>query len=511
MGRLLDMLMAMGCFALISALWLSALGLLTSVLIQSLYAFDPLDPPAWRGLHIAFLQGGTVPLGFFFSLAASLLLAGAGEIAILWRLPSIAAAMPSPRLPRVPLPRPRAPKRKAVEPVPRAQPAMPSSFTSPSPSPTASPPPPETTPPLEMSTERKNPTDAAILGRILALFDVWNEPPPAWMAEALRDEVVLLSPDAWPTLESLGPQGLDLLATLQAHGMLPESPAALRAIGEVETVLRAGIAADVEAGGDGAPLPLLTLAAAWLCEALENFLAAQADPEGRPERLDMARTMFDQSLRGMAEADWASLDQFPEKANRVRVLTDRLREDLRRPAAARPAPVPAPDSAPQSPVEAIIALLKQFGFALEAAVAGDQAPLLAQREDLLLLVQAVDLRGGAWRLPEGLLGPWAGGDAPLSPSPGRQLWQQMARRRLRQADARPLAGLLVLQGGRIDQEDVLAAIVAADRRRSGIGLAWLAEGSNALPSLRQELSDLRERALQDRRRERSADHSAATP
>ncbi len=111
MGRLLDILMAMGCFALISALWLAALGLLTSVLMQSLYAFNPLDPPAWKGLHAAFLQGGTVPLGFFFCLAGVFLLAGAGEIVILWRLPSIAAAMPSPHPPHFALPWLRAPKR----------------------------------------------------------------------------------------------------------------------------------------------------------------------------------------------------------------------------------------------------------------------------------------------------------------------------------------------------------------------------------------------------------------
>jgi len=323
----------------------------------------------------------------------------------------------------------------------------------------------------------------------------------------LRDEIVLLSPDAWPTLESLGSQGLDLLVTLQAHDMLPESPAALRAIGEVETVLRAGLAAGLEAGAEpSAPLPILTLAASWLCEALENFLAAQADQMVPPERLAMAQTMLGQALRGMGEADWTSLDQFPERAGRVRVLTDRLREDLRRPGAAKPAASPA------NPLETIISLLKQFGFALEAASpGGDQGPLLAEREDLRLLLHAIDLRNGDWHLPEGLLGPWATDSVHLSPSPGRQLWQQMARRRLRQPDPRPLAGLLVLHGGRVGQEDLLAGIVAADRRRSGIGLAWLTHHPGALPSLQDELAGLRDRALKERQRERSAHHSAAAP
>lgn len=507
MGRLLDILMAMGCFALISALWLAALGLLTSVLMQSLYAFNPLDLPAWKSLHAGFQQGGTVPLGFFLYGMAALLLAGAGEIAILWRLPSIAAAMPSPQLPRLALPRLRAPalpKRKPSR--PRTEPVMP---PAPPPQPPSPPPAPAAAPMTERPVETETLSDSAILARILALFEVWNEPPPAWMAEALRDEVVLLSPDAWPTLESLGNQGLDLLVTLQAHDMLPESAAALRAIGEVETVLRAGIAAELGAAADpAAPLPMLTLAASWLCEALENFLSAQADPKILPERLDMAQAMLGQALRGMTEGDWTSLDQFPEKASRVRVLTDRLREDLRRPAAAKPALAPSP----ADPIETIIALLKQLGFSLEAGSPGTgRAPFLAQREDLLLLLHAVDLRNGDWHLPEGLLGPWATDMIRLSPSPGRQLWQQMARRRLRQPDPRPLAGLLVLHGGSIDQEEELAGIVAADQRRSGIGLAWLAQGSGALPSLQEELADLRNRALREQHRERSVDHSAASP
>ena len=497
MGRILDALMAAGCFALISGLWLSALGLLTTVLMRGLYAFDALDLSAWRSLYAGFLQGATVPLGFFLYGSAAVLLAGAGEIAILWRLPSIAASMPSPRLT---LPRPRRPRLfRRGRPRPRAEPVMP-------PPPSVSPPPPTTAPVIEAPAE-KGLSDAVVLARILALFEVWNEPPPAWMTEALRDEVILLSPDAWPTLESLGSQGLDLLVTLQAHDMLPESPAALRAIGEVEGILRAGIAAGIDANEPVAAMPVLTLAASWLCEALENFLAAQADPKILPDRLVMAQSMLDQAMRGMSEADWASLDQFPEKASRVRVLTDRLREDLRRPPFAKPAAV-----ASASPIETIIALLKQFGFTIDGGSAGgDQAPLLAQREDLLLLLQAIDLKNGGWRLPEGVMGPWSTDGMSLEPSPGRQLWQLMARRRLRHPDPRPLAGLLVLHGGEVEREDLLAGIVAADRRRSAVGLAWLAAGPGALPSLQEELADAREHALKERRRDRSADHSAAPP
>jgi len=263
MGRLFDILMALGCFALISALWLAALGLLTSVLMQSVYAFNPLDLAAWQSLAAGFRQGGAVPLGFFLTIAAALLLASTGEIAILWRLPGIAAAMPVPHLPHLAWPRLRAPvlaRPKAAR--PRAEPLMPPPPSPPPPPPAPAPP---SASPADRPAEAAPPADSVVLARILALFEVWNEPPPAWMAEALRDEIVLLSPDAWPTLESLGSQGLDLLVTLQAHGMLPESPAALRAIGEVETLLRAGIAAGIEGGAEPAsPLPILTLAASWL-------------------------------------------------------------------------------------------------------------------------------------------------------------------------------------------------------------------------------------------------------
>jgi hypothetical protein len=93
-------------------------------------------------------------------------------------------------------------------------------------------------------------------------------------------------------------------------------------------------------------------------------------------------------------------------------------------------------------------------------------------------------------------------------SPGRQLWQQLARRRLRQADPRPLAGLLVLHGGQIEDEDLLAKIVAADRRRGLIGLAWLGERSAFLPDLRRELTELPDRLVARRHHDPSASRAA---
>jgi len=507
MDRFFHALMALACFLLISALWLAALGLLTTVLMQVLYGFSAGSLSAWKSLYLAFQQGGTIPLGFFLYGLAAVLLAGAGEIVILWRLPSIVSAMPSPSLPRIRLPRivsrshrPRTPKDRA-EPV--MQPIRVPAPPPPAPVMPAAPAPPPPAP--EPDPREGRISDSAIIARIMALFDVWNEPPPAWMAEALRDEVVLLSPDAWPTLESLGSQGLNLLVTLREHDMLPESPAALRAIGEIESLLQTNVGAGLAHAAAETPAPALTLAASWLCEAVDNVLTAQAESGTQPDRVPMAQTMFDRALRSMSDADWASLDLFPEKAGRVRVLSDRLREDMR---GTGPRPVPPPSN----PAEAVIALLKQFGFVLDAALpTPEQGPLLARRDDLLLLLQIIDLREGNWHMPKGLLGPWLSGTPETGNSPARLLWQHLARRRLRQDDLKPLVGLLVVHGGRIEQEDRLAELVAADRRRSGIGVAWLTGSSGPLPSLERELATLPDRVREERRRGHLADHSASSP
>lgn len=518
MERLFGLLMTTGWFALLSLLWLGAVSLSALLLLQQLFAFNPLLPASWHMLIQGFQNGQAVPLGFILLCFALAALALIGEVAILWRLPAIVARLPSFALPHLHFSLPKLPARrprvaKVIEPTLAPAPAPP-------PQPTAAPLP----PPAPAAKETPETNDSAVLARILALFEVWNEPPPSWMAEALRDEIHLLSPDAWPTLETLGSHGLDLLVTLQEHGMLPESQAALQAIGQVEMVLRAGLAAEAALPETAASIPMLTLPASWLCEALENFLAAQEDPRSPPEQLAMAQEMLEQGMRGMGEEDWASLDLFPEKARRVRVLTDQLREDMRKKSPPKPAasamaepspPAPPPESepvsAPLDPIQSIIALLERFGFALERGGPGlAEAPLLAQRPDLLLLLQLIDLKRKSWRMPQGLLGSWFSQDEDVI-SPGRQLWQLLARRRLRHADARPLAGLLILHGGKVEQVELIAQMVAADRRRSNIGLALIEDIATPLPALERELRDLTERTIRDRSARRSEDYSAAQP
>jgi hypothetical protein len=500
MERLLFILSATAWFGLISSLWFGAVSLSALILLQQQFAFDPLLAASWQALTAGFQRGQAIPLSFILICLALLTLGLIGEAAILWRLPIILARLPALALPSFALPRLALRLAKLRRPglgKPRAQaPAAPVQRAVP----TAVPPPPE---PVAAAASQS--ADSATLARILALFELWNEPPPSWMAAALRDEIDLLSPDAWPTLETLGSHGLDLLLTLQAHGMLPESQASLDAIGKVGTALRAGLAAETGLPEVASPLPPLTLAASWLCEALENFLAAQQDQRSPSEPLAMAQSMLEAAMRGMRDDDWASLDLFPEKASRVRVLTDRLREDMRKTGPAKPAPPPI------TPIEAIMALLDRFGFSLEQRGPGSAgAPFVAQRPDLILFLHLVDLRQKSWSLPQGPLGPWQSEEDAMSP--GRQLWQLLARRRLlRRADGRPLAGLLILKDGRIEEEGRLADLVLAERRRSAIGLAWLEAADASQPTLERALNDLTEQAARERAAVRCADNHAALP
>lgn len=501
MERVFGLFVATGWFTLISALWLGGICLAAVSLLQRMFTFNPLQPASWRLLYQGFQSGQSIPLSFFLICLSLAILAAIGEMALLLRLPAIISRLPSLSLPHFFFRLPGWPPRKARAPA-NTEPgftAKPTPISVPSPAP-------EPPPAVE---EPATSNDSAILARILALFEVWNEPPPSWMAEALRDEIHLLSPGAWPTLESLGGQGLELLATLQEHGMLPESQIALKAIGEVETALRTGLAAEAAIETAAPPLPILTLGASWLCEALENYLALRETPRPPQDQLAMARTMLDRAMRGMKEEDWASLDQFPEKAGRVRVLTDQLREDLRQAPAPAPVPEAKPSRTPADPIATTLSLLERFGFVPEAGgLKWDGAPLLAQRPDLLLLLHLFDLGQKSWRMPQGLLGSWLSQSSEAI-QPGRQLWQFLARRRLRHADPRPLAGLIILHGGKVEQEELLADLVAADRRRSHIGLAWLDDRSRSLPSLERELRDLTERAARDRSKAHSNDYSTA--
>jgi hypothetical protein len=261
----------------------------------------------------------------------------------------------------------------------------------------------------------------------------------------------------------------------------------------------------------------MTLSAAWLCELLDTY----ASLDERHRRLAESPGAFEASwgslwhetverltgaMRSMSEADWASLDRFPERAGQVRVMTDRLREDFRRrrvgtAATERPevtATLPkaavdarsVPHRPPDSPAEALGRILAERGFTVDSLPMldpCDSTDFIARRDDGTLIVRLHRLGGRAWQASEGSLGPWrAGSDMPI-PSPCRAVWQRITLLRALVKEAR-LSGVVVVEGGSFIDESELAAAMTRDRQRSAVALAWLDQDGRPLPSVGNYLS-----------------------
>jgi len=440
----------------LTAGWLLAQILLWSAAVALLFDFEALRPAAWLQLYRGFAEGGIVRFDFVATLFAAAAVTLCGEVALLLRLPSLIAwlpPLPELRLPyfwRAPLPRWRrtpAPKRDP-------DPSRP-----PQPQPTAAPAPPSAAA-----------GDSACIARMLALFEVWNDPPAEWMLDAMRDEAGQVSEQGWQLLGDLGAAGLRLAVLLEAQQLIPQRPI-VRAFFDRFLAPATEPAAVALAPAAAETAPALTVGAAWLCEILDTLV---------PEGGGTVDEMLGRAIRGMTPEDWASLDRFPEKAGRVRVVTDRLAETLR--LTGKPVALPPADIAD--------ALLRQFGF----TAGGPQVKeaLLAEREDLTLLLRLVDLRGRCWRLPGGPLGPWLGGDA--AAEPGRALWRQLSTLRLRRPPESRLKGVLVAHNGSFENETELAR-GATDK----VGLVWLEEAKGALPDLQRHLAGLDDGRVRIRR------------
>ncbi len=389
--------------------------------------------------------------------------------------------------------------------------------------------------------------DYAVFGRIMALFEVWSDPAPEWMRAALREEIDRLSEAGWGLFADFGDPAAACLETVAAAGLLPSAPgkrAVARALLEgrrKRDVPDEGLAEETEPGppgtalADDAPPPpieaaRLSMSAAWLCEMVDNFvmleeIRAAGAAEGAlsfenrwgaiyretGERLKLA-------MQTMSEPDWRSIDQFPDRAGRIRILTDRLREDLRfLPAAAPPAaadsdrpfsgeppaparpPVPAISVSPPGaaddgaavetappPLEEI---LRAAGYivrplpALRGPASDGTADYLAQRDDFTVLLRLADLSGGDWTMDGDSLAPWRGGAGHALPSPCRAVWQRLALMRSLDRETKPCAGVVVLRGGHFTDEQAVASIVARDRRRTDVDVAWLDRASSTLPDL----------------------------
>lgn len=326
-------------------------------------------------------------------------------------------------------------------------------------------------------------TDSAAITRLMALVEVWRDPPADWMRDSFREEAARISDAGWDLLQKLGASALPLLALLEVESLLPGARLA---------ALRGAIGERMDQNAEPQPCagpPDLTSGAAWLCELLDHFVPADGAA---------IEDLLGRALRAMTDADWASLDRFPERAGRVRIKSDILSEALRR--GAQPA-VPAEERNPvaavlqrsqaDSPATIIDSLLLEFGLApaLVRSAGANSALLIAERSDLALVLQRVDLCQGHWRLPQGCLGPWIETPDPAGEPKehdlGRALKRQLSLLRLRQTSRRRLFGLFVAHDGFFADESELVRLIADHSLgHADVALAWLDSRPGPLPDLR---------------------------
>lgn len=409
-------------------------------------------------------------------------------------------------------------------------------------------------PPLPPPAVTDRDADLAVIERIMALFEVWADPSPDWMRDALREEFDALSQEGWSLFWDFGEPAMERLAAAVDAGVQPGDPVRCRAVrarlDEYKTLSAPTVFAPTDMAGDvgddssdasglAAPGPArLSMSAAWLCEMVDNFIMleeirAAGAADGMPsfevrwgavyretrERLKCA-------MQAMTDEDWRSIDQFPGRAGRIRILTDRLREELRvlpshggdEPLTTGPGArgsdgenaspvtdqatlpflptdaVPADSGFPMvdaatvdapRPVEEVLLAAGYVARRLPAARGGAWAgssDYLVQRDDVSLLLRMVDLTGRDWRLGSDSLAPWRGPAGQALASPCRALWQSLSLMRS-MGGGRPSAGLLVLSGGHFADEQAVAAVIGQDWRRTDIDVAWLDRPSSPLPDL----------------------------
>ena len=451
--------------------WLIAQAALWGVILEECFAFAAFSPEAWRQLHQSFVAGGTLRFDFVATLFGALLLALAGEGWLILSLPSLLSWLPP--LPdfRARTPRLKAPR--AVPPPPRREPkpALPPRWT----------PPPTTPPPASPGGKDM---DSACLARMLALFEVWNEPPQPWIREAMQDEVAKFSDEGWSLLRELGPVGVRLAALLQAEAMIPARPSIQTVLGEILAPVESE--PPVAATPSADPPRLLTTGAAWLCELLDHFA---------PDDGQTAEDLLGRAMRGMTAEDWACLDRFPEKASQVRVLTDRFADDLRRNGKA---------GLSCAPPDLLEGILRQFGFTVRPSPLRES--VWAERDGLALLLKLVDLKQRRWRLSSGPLGPWQDIAGSERAEPGRELWQHVSMSRLRWPAGTRVDGVLVAHGGSFEDETRLS-----DGSPDGLKLVWLNDQGGDLPHLQHHLAGLAEERIRVRPHAAADRHAAAPP
>jgi hypothetical protein len=302
----------------------------------------------------------------------------------------------------------------------------------------------------------------------LALQDVWTEPAAEWMKDCLRDETQKLSAPGWLLILELGAAAPALLLLLRTHGLLPD---------RVEFAPFMEMSAAPAAIEYASTPAAVTIGAAWLCEALDNLLASL--PDLMPKRsFDPAgsshEAMLWRALRAMSEADWRSLDRFPERASKVRNLTDKFAAQVRH---LLEGPTP-------SIAKRLENWLAQSG--MPPIMTLDEGAFLVETEKGLCLIQALDLQQHNWTLPAEHDGDWtAAGMGKMAPF--KRLRQKAARWTLRHGrDIRML--VLALDQGAIGNSSRGSKSVFQPERGPQAALAWLVPKDDDLPSLHELLS-----------------------
>jgi hypothetical protein len=568
---------ALGLVLLLGA-WAAATAVAAIFAYRLGFAFDAMNTAHWQMLYADFLAGATVPFDF----AAT----GAG-LACVWALGTIALASRRDDLlnwlsdwaPRVPWPpvrlalvstagqrrRSRRVESPAFEPArapallvrlvarfraakaarpARSEPRLAPSLSSDLPHHALEPPPPARVETGAASAVDRaeapavGDADRAAFGRAMAIFEVWVEPPPDWMRETLGEELAALSAEGWRLFAAAGPASARCLDVAAAHRLLPEAEDVRDAIETLRVAENEAPAAGQAVAGDTASAAGVTLGAAWLCELLDQFEALEGwrhdapDPPAFEARWGMVanetRQRLDDAMGAMTEDDWASLDRYPARAGRVRVLTDRLREafrEERRRGTDGPADAVCPEPSadgnfpilflprdegpclPESAAQRLHRILRDRDcqatvLAGSGPAADGQAvrPLLVRRPGLSLVVCLEDLGGGLWHSEGDGLRPWCCGEAER-PSPCRVVWQQIALLRSFGRVEGRIAGLAVIANGGLADEAGLVAALSRQRRRTGVDLAWLDADGPSLPSLNQRLTALLHGDSPDKSRE----------
>lgn len=545
---------------LLWTLWLTLVFLGGDQLLAALFDFDAADRFAWLALWQQFDQGGALAFDFVVMTAAIWLVAPLGMLVLLMRLPEIAERtaflqLYVPRLARSksvsPISRKNTRLRRAnpvapfVRQDPQAEEAMSSSLSkepasndalptraavasppvvdvpvavlspagssasgSAEPVPPAPPANPGEKPlsgaPPELFVQPQAERDAADLAvtRALAIAEICTDPPEAWMRDALAEEVAVFTEETWHSLEA-EEDGRLLLDRLAAMGLFAGQDRRT----SVDAVFHEGLMLFEDAAPPVLPAEshaeLLSLRAACLCNLVESHLSiaawsASGDDDWRwlaPE----IRDRLSAAMAAMQEDDWASLDRDPEMARRMRLLGDRLREELRgqaggvrKAAPAIPSFISAVDPGGRahqdsgaSPIRDPAGLLLNAGYHVVAPpmAGGTNGYLLAQRPGKAILVRLFGLRGRQWCLSGDGLAPWEADGGRALPSPCRELWQRLLVMRSLHRDLH-LCGLLVCHDGGFADPRSAAGLVAADQAKTTVSLVFLDEAPEGFADLR---------------------------